>query len=258
MDIPVDSWFDAIYLRHSQRRYSGEKPDEELVNRLDMVCNDFQPFSGARAVLVKQPGEDVFRGIIGSYFKVTDAPYYVAFIGDMREPTVQEVTGYLGEGIILEATVLGLNTCWVGGFFRRDTVAGQIDLQNNEQVLAVTPIGYSKDEIDRVGVSTKVHKRRDLNRLIVSGDFKGNSWTKPAIEAARLAPSAANRQPWRLEIGESSIMVSADNRRLDFGVSRRLDCGIAMLHIELGALSAGVHGKWEFLEHPNVAIYRID
>ena len=65
MDIPVDSWFDAIYLRHSQRRYSGEKPDEELVNRLDMVCNDFQPFSGARAVLVRQPGEDVFRGIIG-------------------------------------------------------------------------------------------------------------------------------------------------------------------------------------------------
>ena len=258
MDIPVDSWFDAIHLRHSQRRYSGGKPDEEIADRLDLVCNDFRPFSGARAVLVREPGEDVFKGIIGSYFKVTDAPYYVAFIGDMREPTVQEVTGHLGEGIILEATALGLNTCWVGGFFRRDAVAKQIDLQNNEQVLAVTPIGYSKDEVDRVGISTKVHKRKNLNRLIVNGNFEGNSWTKPAIEAARLAPSAVNRQPWKLEIEEGSIMVSADNRRLDFGVSRRLDCGIAMLHIELGALSTGVHGKWEFLEHPSIAIYRIN
>jgi hypothetical protein len=92
----------------------------------------------------------------------------------------------------------------------------------------------------------------------VNGNFEEYNWTKPAIEAARLAPSAANRQPWKLEIGESSIMVSADNRRLDFGVSRRLDCGIAMLHIELGALSAGVRGKWELLEHPSVAIYRVN
>jgi hypothetical protein len=255
MDMPVHSWFDAIFLRHSQRKYSGEKPDESVVDRLDTVCNNFRPFSGSRAVLVREPGDDVFRGIIGSYFKVSNAPYYIAFIGDMTAHHVQEVTGYIGEGIILEATDLGLNTCWVGGFFRREAVMNQVSLQDDEQVLAITPIGYSEDDSERVGVSSKNHKRKNLNKLIVKGNLEENSWSKIALEAARLAPSAANRQPWKFDIQTNSIIVSVDNKRREFSVSRRLDCGIAMLHLELGALSAGVNGTWEFLEQPNVAAY---
>jgi hypothetical protein len=256
MNIPVNSWFDAIFLRHSQRKYSGEKPGEEVIDRLDTVCANFRPFSGARAVLVREPGDDVFKGIIGSYFKVSEAPYYIAFIGDMTEPNVQEATGYFGEGVILEATVLGLNTCWVGGFFRREAVMKQINLQDTEQVLAITPVGYSKNHSDRVGVSSKNHRRKDMNKLIVDGELERNSWSRTALEAARLAPSAANRQPWRFTINDDSIVVSSDNKRQEFSVSRRLDCGIAMLHIELGALSTGVSGIWEFLKRPDVASYR--
>ena len=256
MDIPVNSWFTAISLRHSQRKYSGEKPDENVMDRLDTACNNFRPFPSARAVLVREPGYDVFKGIIGSYFKVSDAPYYIAFIGDMTAPNVQEVVGYLGEGVILEATALGLNTCWVGGFFRREEVMKQIDLQDSEQVLAITPIGYSKDESDRVGVSSKNHRRKDLNKLIVNGELEENSWSRTALEAARLAPSAANRQPWRFTIKDDSIVVSSDNKRQEFSVSRRLDCGIAMIHIELGARSIGASGTWEFLKRPDVAAFR--
>ncbi|MDH4212494.1 MAG: nitroreductase family protein [Candidatus Thorarchaeota archaeon] len=256
MDIPVNSWFNAISLRHSQRKYSGEKPDENVVNRLDTACSSFHPFAGARAVLVREPGDDVFKGIVGSYFKVSDAPYYMAFIGDMTTPNVQEVAGYIGEGVILEATALGLNTCWVGGFINRDAVLKQIDMQDNERVLAITPIGYSKADSDRVGLSSKNHKRKDLNKLIVNGDLEESSWSRTALEAARLAPSAANRQPWRFAIKEDSIVVSVISKRREFGVSRRLDCGIAMLHLELGALSTGASGMWKFLEPPNVASYR--
>jgi len=256
MDIPVNSWFAAISLRHSQRKYSGEKPDEYVVDRLDTTCINFRPFPSARAVLVREPGYDVFKGIIGSYFKVSDAPYYIAFIGDMTAPNVQEVVGYIGEGIILEATALGLNTCWVGGFFNREAVIKQINLQDNEQVLAITPIGYSKDDSDRVGVSSKNHRRKNLNKLVVNGELDGSSWSRTALEAARLAPSAANRQPWRFTITADSIVVSIDKKRQEFGVSRRLDCGIAMLHLELGALTSGVNGKWQFLERADVAGYR--
>jgi len=256
MDIPVNSWFNAISLRHSQRKYSGENPDENVVNRLDTTCINFRPFPGARTVLVRESGDDVFKGIIGSYFKVSDAPYYMAFIGDMTTPNVQEVTGYLGEGVILEATALGLNTCWVGGFFSRDAVMKQIDLQDNEQVLAITPIGYSKDDSDRVGVSSKNHKRKDLNKLIVKGNLEESSWSRTALEAARLAPSAANRQPWRFTITPDSIVISFEKKRQEFGISRRLDCGIAMLHLELGALTSGISGKWQFLEQTDVAAYR--
>jgi hypothetical protein len=36
-----------------------------------------------------------------------------------------------------------------------------------------------------------------------------------------------------------------------------LDCGIAMLHIEVAALNAGMKGKWEFLKSPQVARFRV-
>ena len=176
----------------------------------------------------------------------------------MDAPNVQSITGYLGEGVILEATALGLNTCWVGGFYRQEGVLKQVNLEGAERILGITPIGYSKDEADRVGISSKQYRRKDLEKLVVSGDINSKKWIRSVLEAARIAPSAANRQPWRFEIGDEYITVSSDSMRKDFRVSKRLDCGIAMLHLELGLLSNGVHGSWEFLELPGVARYKID
>lgn len=259
MDIPVDSWYEAVFLRHSQRKYSGEVPSDEVTERIDKVCKEFKPFPGARAVLVREPANDVFKGAVGQYFfKVTEAPYYIAFIANMNAPNIQAITGYLGEGIILEATSLGLNTCWVGGFFSRESVRNQIDLKNDERVLAITPIGYSKEKADRVGVSSKQYRRKSIDKLIVSGKKDDNKWISSALEAVKIAPSAANRQPWRFQISDDSITVSANSKREGFGVSRKLDCGIAMLHLELGALVASVKGSWEFLEYPRVANYKIN
>ena len=257
MDVPVDSWYDAIFLRHSQRKYSGEVPKDEVTRRIERVCTEFRPFSGARAVLVREPANDIFKGAVGPYIlRVTEAPYYIAFVANMNAPDIQAITGYLGEGVILEATSLGLNTCWVGGFFRRDAVLKQIDLHGDERVLAITPVGYSKEKSDRVGASSKRYRRKSLDKLIVGGKLDDNKWIKSALEAARIAPSAANRQPWRFQISNDSIAVLANNRREGFGVSRKLDCGIAMLHLELGALAAGGKGSWEFLEYPGVARYK--
>jgi nitroreductase len=259
LEIPVNSWYDAISLRHSHRKYSGEVPKDDVTAQIEKVCDEFRPFPGARAVLVKDSGKDVFKGAVGEFFyKVTETPYYIVFIGDMDAPNVQSITGYLGEGVILEATALGLNTCWVGGFYRPDGVLKKVNLESAERILGITPIGYSKDEADRVGVSSKQYRRKNLEELVTSGDIESEKWVRFAIEAARIAPSAANRQPWRFNITDDSITVSSNSLRKEFRVSRRVDCGIAMLHLELGALSNGVHGSWEFLELPGVARYKIN
>jgi nitroreductase len=258
MELPVKSWYDAIFLRHSHRKFSGEIPEDDVTARINNVCNEFRPFPGARAVLVRDPGKDVFKGAVSEFFyKVTETPYYITFIGDMNTPDVHAIMGYLGEGIILEATALGLNTCWVGGFYRPENVLKQINLENEERILGITPIGYSKDETDRVGKSTKQYRRKDLETLVLNGDADKQKWIRTAIEAVRVAPSAGNRQPWRFEIGEDSVTILSDSKRMGFRISRRLDCGIAMLHFELAALSHDIHGTWEFLQHPEVAKFRI-
>jgi len=257
MEIPVESWYNAIFLRHSQRKYSGEVPEKNVTEKLENVCAEFNPYPGVRSVLVREPANDVFKGAVGQYFfKVTEAPYYIAFLGDMDSPNVQANTGYVGEGVILEATSQGLNTCWVGGFFKRESVMNQIDLKDNEKILAITPVGYSKEKEDRVGNSSKKYRRKDIDELIIS-EQKNANWPDSILEAVRIAPSAGNRQPWRFAIDEDSITISTNSKREGFGVSRRLDCGIAMLHLELGALVTGYKGRWEFLEHPKIARYAI-
>ena len=228
---------------------------------MDRLCEEFRPFSGSRAKLVRNPPDDVFKGIIGSYGKVKNAPHYVAFIGDTKSPTVDEALGYMGEGIILEATALGLNTCWVAGFFRPEKVMEHIDVSDNEAVMAVTPVGYAEEESDRIDVlrsgHDKPHRRRDLESLIVEGSHTPKDWMRTGLEAARLAPSAVDRQPWRFRLGEDTVLIEHLRTRNYFRIPYRLDCGIAMLHFELGALVAGASGNWTLLQSPSVAEYRI-
>jgi len=260
--LPVQRWYKAIFVRKSRRSFLSDNIPHDSLIQLEKVCTELNSIIlGARAVVVNQNPQEVFKGIVGSYGSITGAPAYVAFIGDMNDPNVQEKTGYLGEGVILEATVLDLATCWVGGFFKPEAVAEQIKIDNNEKILSVTPIGYVKQEYSFQEklmsgmVSSK--KRKDLNNLLLKQPSQNlKDWQKTALEAARLAPSAINRQPWRFSVGDEEIKVSLDTSKDTKGLSKRLDCGIAMLHLELGAMYAGIEGSWEYLKDPDVAIYK--
>jgi nitroreductase len=259
MELPVETWYAAIKKRRSRRKFKREAIPEEKRKRLASICSNFRPFPEARAVFVDEPGDEIYKGFIGSYGKIENAPAYVAFIGDMDSPRVQEALGYTGESIILEATVLGLGTCWVGGFFRSEEVKNKISMASNEHVLAVTPVGVVEDSssfqeklITGFGY---LHRRKNLHQL--AGNIPDVKWMKIALEAARVAPSAVNRQPWRFVCTERSICVYPDKKRDKDKISRRLDCGIAMLHLELGARHAGVEGCWIF-PPDRVACFTVD
>jgi len=263
MDIPFSRWHLAIAKRRSRRHFDPNRPLEpDTLAALDIVCNQFAPFPNARSRLVTESAKSVFKGIIGSYGKIKDAPAFIAFIGNMDHPFVQEEVGYTGEGIILEATALGLNTCWVAGFFRPEVVASLIELSSKERVLAVTPVGYARkfeswEEKLMTGFG-RTHHRLSLSKL-VSGLIteKWPDWVNVSLEAARLAPSAVNRQPWCFKVEDDGIRVFVRTRGPEFNVSKRLDCGIAMLHLEVAALDRGCKGEWEFLPSPQVAKFKV-
>lgn len=263
MDIPFSRWHPAIEKRRSRRHFDPNLPiGPEALAALDKVCNQFAPFPHARSRLVTESAESVFKGIIGSYGKVKDAPAFIAFIGDMDDPFAQEEVGYTGEGIILEATALGLNTCWVAGFFKPEIVASLLEVSDREQVLAVTPVGYAQESgsweeklMTRFGRS---HNRLPLAKLVRGlPSEKWPDWVNICLEAARLAPSAANRQPWGFEVQDDGITVFVRTRGPEFNVSKRLDCGIAMLHLEVAAADCGRRGQWEFLPSPQVGKFKI-
>ena len=263
MDIPDLRWYRTIEKRRSRRRFDLKPLETEDLSQMASVCADFRPYHNARSVVVTESLDKVFKGAIGPYGKIKGAPAFIAFIGNMDSPNVWEQVGYTGEGIILEAEALNLATCWVAGFFRPKVVASLTEIGKRERVLTVTPIGYaakrhSLEESVMTGFGL-THRRRPLSGL-VSGlqESEWPRWVKLALEAARLAPSAVNRQPWRFKVEPDSVTVSVNTIGREYGLSKRLCCGIAMLHIEVAALTCGVRGSWEFLEPPLVARFKIE
>ncbi len=262
MEIPYARWHAAVTPRRSRRQYDSTPLRPEEISRLREVCREFRPFSAARADLVTESPDRILRGAVGPYGKVKGAPALIAFTGNMEDPYVQEELGYTGEAIVLEATAMGLATCWVGGFFRSKVAASVVGIARNEKVLAVTPVGRAverptREEVLMTGLGRN-HRRKPLAEL-ASGLERERwpRWVEVALEAARISPSAINRQPWRFNVEPESVTVSVDSTRINLGISKRLDCGIAMLHIEVAALDCGVRGKWDFLEAPLVARFTV-
>jgi hypothetical protein len=211
--------------------------------------------------LVTESVDGVFKGLIGGYGKISGAKAFLAFIGDTTAAGVQERVGYTGEGAVLEATSMGLGTCWVGGSFNSGVVRSLLKLGENEAVLAVSPVGYASAKSpfwDRAAKSVVKSSERLPLQSLITGVAVGElpDWTKDAINAARMAPSAKNRQPWNFEVSGDSIIVSVRGND-GSGISKRLDCGIAMLHLEVAITNAGVNGKWEFLDGAQVARFKI-
>ena len=258
------AWYPAINTRRSRRAYDKGKPiGTEVKNRLHEVCSGFKPYSGVRVEFISEPPDDIFANALGFYGNIKGAPAFLAFVGDTSDPNMQEKMGYTGEAAVLEATSHGLGTCWVALTYNAKAVKSLVKLEQNEKLICVSPVGYTTDawsfeEKALTGFGV-FHQRKPLPTM-TSGlaESARPDWAKAAVEAARLAPSAMNRQPWSFHISKDSITVSVKNRGLEFSVAKRLDCGIAMLHIELGALSKGVKGHWELLKQPQVAKFIVE
>lgn len=280
-DMPVAEWAAAIVVRHSARTYTGRAVDPVLLDRLQHFCGCLPAAEVARVVLVRDVPDSVFTGFVGSYGRVLGAPSALLMIGMEAEPAVQESLGYLGEAVILEATSLGLGTCWVAGFFDRPLAAALVALAPGERVLAISPIGDAQARL-RTGERVLkrfvgAHKRKGVEE-IASG-FAPElwpAWAAEGVRLARVAPSAVNRQPWRFELEAApaasaavargpvaaaeptgSVIISTVIKGSEGNISRRLDCGIAMLHFEVGARLMGAPGRWEVLEAPEVARYQV-
>jgi hypothetical protein len=173
--------------------------------------------------------------------------------------------GYGMETIILYATSLGLETCWLGGNFTRSSFSRKVKATSDEVIPAVAAVGCAADENraqDRLRQKAKSDTRLPWEMLFFqSGTAKPLSKEKAgvyaeALEMLRLAPSARNYQPWRVvqdgscfhfylhrnqELQPDSLLL----RLLGIVDLQRVDIGIAMCHFELAAKELGLDGKWE-------------
>ncbi len=240
------SWLAAVPQRRSRRTFDGVAVTEADLDTLDALCRSFRPYGDARVVLVREAPEALFRGILGSYGKVVGAPSALVFLGTPAEDGSDQHVGFTGEAVVLEATALGLDTCWIGGSLDRKLSAQVARLMPGERVFAISPLGHAKGEApfsERLLFGWGKPKKRRAIEELAPGSAGWPTWAAAGLEAVRVAPSAMNRQPWRFRMEDGGLVVSSQGVDTP-GVTLALDCGIAMLHFELAARAVGGAGVW--------------
>lgn len=200
---------------------------------------------------------------LGTYGFIKGATgFIVGAVG--KAPKDHEDYGFLLEQVILYATGLGLGTCWLGGTFTRSTFVRRFGgLRRGEIMPAVVSIGLIGDDgTERIRAREEGSRRFPNEELFFEGGFDtpldagaAGAGYADALEAVRMAPSATNRQPWR---------IVRDGRNWHFFIQRyrwygkrsplflalriadlqRVDLGIAMSHFELVAREQGLDGEW--------------
>lgn len=224
-------WYEASQRRFSVRKYKAAPEETQLqtlAGMADLLCAH-----GVRIAIGR--AEQVFKPIFLWYGKIRGTDAFAAVVLDAAaEP---EMAGYVGEAFVLECTAMGLGTCWLGASYNKNNAFSAIKLAEGERVACIIAIGVPDE-------AYVARPRRSFEKLTgLTADAFGAlpTWQKRAIECARRAPSALNAQPWRFRAQEDGIAV--ENTSANFGYGK-LDCGIAMLHIELGAAYCGVSGEW--------------
>lgn len=94
MEIPCSRWYSTIKERRSRRQFAQRPVNQALLKRLDIVCKEFKPFTGVKAVLMNKATDMIFKGVFANYGKVKNAPAFIAFVGDKDDPNVNEKVGY--------------------------------------------------------------------------------------------------------------------------------------------------------------------
>lgn len=242
--------------RRSCRSFDPKKTDEEALKKLEeyIVEINRQAKTKARFILTgKQSTGSASPAKLGTYGIINGANQFIIGIAAKGETDEAEF-GYLFEKIVLCATDLGLGTCWLGGTFKREDFIHKASLTGNEFIPIVSPVGIKTekmrllDKAMRAGAGS--NRRRPWDELFFDADATTplmQQKAKTALEMVRLAPSASNKQPWRI-ICDSSGYHFFIQRTKGYGPAnfdiQKNDVGIAMCHFELTAKECGLGGEW--------------
>ena len=208
----------VINHRHSIRRYRLDPLDDERLDVLRSVierCNAL----GHLKMELRLNDPDPFRSWLSHYGMFTHVQHYIALIGE-KASDLEERIGYYGEAVILQATALGLGTCWVAGTY--DKRQSRVNLSSSDELIGVITIGFAKHP----GSSRKTKSVVELSQSVEPMP----AWFEQGMRAVQKAPTAMNQQKFQFITDGTNVWAKPG-----LGFYTKLDLGIAKLHFEIGA-----------------------
>lgn len=161
----------------------------------------------------------------------------------------------MGEDIILKATELGINTCWVT-FESSNVVKDRLAISTGKELTAIIAMGYNDAEGKKKVINpTKTGEnysksnmevvplknsstRLSVEEIVYIGEWGKNAGLEElknrglfdAFHYAGLAPSTLNRQPWRFIVDDGQVILAVRDDEHTNTYEERIDAGIVMHH----------------------------
>ena len=211
-------WKQAMAERHSVRQYQNKPIEGETLTALRAAVESCNEESGLHVQLITGEAK-AFDSPMAHYGKFSNVPAYLAMIGK-KGGDLEERCGYYGEKLVLTAQTLGLNTCWVGGTYKKVPEAYQI--APGEKLVIVISVGYG---------ATQGHARKSKTYdEVTKAGADVPQWFKDGVAAALLAPTALNQQKFTFALQGDKAVAKAG-----LGFFTKTDLGIVKCHFEIGA-----------------------
>lgn len=258
---------ETIGRRKSTRTFlDKELKEEDLEFLKEFIENLSNPFgANNRYCLIDKRGNET-SGKLGTYGIIKNPQVFIGGITRLGDKSL-EALGYELETLVLELEERGIGTCWLGGTFNRGSFAEAAELSGDELLPIIIPAGYidgNKSFTDKVMRKvSKGDQRKDWNELFFEEDF-GRPLSRPAagayeevLLAVRLAPSASNRQPWRI-VRRGDHFHFYEYRTPGYSTAfsydiQSIDMGIAACHFIKAAEELGLSGRL-VIEDPSISL----
>lgn len=243
---------DAIKSRRSTRTFTGEEISKADWQTLMLSLKDLSKRHDVRLSLLKNE----YQGKqFGTYGIIKRPAAYLSCICKKEKSSLLKA-GQALEAAVLLCEELGLGSCWLGGSFNRRDFGNALSVKSGEVIPCVIAIGKSAEKERLLGVvmrlGVKSHTRQPFGTLFFNGAFdkpfeKDDSPISTAFEMVRLAPSASNRQPWRLikavDIVHFYLQHAPGGEKMAYDI-QLVDIGIAMNHFEQTMKALGQAGRF--------------
>lgn len=256
---------EAIKSRYSVRTFDSKALSQEDLEQcqhlVEAATKCITPFKHLSQFQIADKHSEDSGKAIGTYGIIKNPQKYIVGLTTKEEFALVDF-GYAFEYLVIELTRRDIGTCWLGGTFKRDMFLDALDLQEEQIMPAVIPIGYLGanqrlfEKMMRLAVNA--NNKKPWKVLFFDRDFghpleeDSVGLLHTAFENVRIGPSASNKQPWRLVFDKESKSVhfylaydpKYAGNRLGFSM-QHIDMGIAMAHFEMTMHELKIEGSWK-------------
>ena len=197
--------YEAVFARKSVRSFKMDALSASMLENINCYHQEvkgiFSDNEMTMSLIDNHLGQQKTLGLFG-----IRAPYYLLIYSEDGEKAGMNV-GYVMQQIVLYLCSIGLGSCIINPASAKKT----LQVQGDKKLYGLIAFGRSSGSYMRKPIEAK---RLDVNKLCVYKE-KPRLWMKKLIEAARIAPSSMNSQPWRFVVYDNRIHVFAKGKKTE-------------------------------------------